>query len=69
LVISNFNNYEKQQQITNLCQFWKFNVATKKDLYPLPIIDPILNITRRHGVYSFLDGYLRYHQISIALED
>ncbi len=28
-----------------------------------------MNIDARHNVYSFLNGYSRYHQISIALED
>jgi hypothetical protein len=28
-----------------------------------------MNIDARHNVYSFLDGYFRYHQITIAPED
>jgi hypothetical protein len=45
------------------------NVATKKDLFPLPFIDEVLNIRAGCEAYSLLDGYFRYHQISIALED
>jgi hypothetical protein len=32
-------------------------------------MDEVLNIVARHNVYSFLDGYYGYHQISIAPED
>jgi hypothetical protein len=49
--------------------FRKLNVATKKDLYPKPFTYEVLNIIIGYGAYSFLDGYLGYHQISIALED
>jgi len=49
--------------------FRKLNAATKKDQYPLPFIDEVLNIVARYEAYSFLDGYLEYHQISITLED
>ncbi len=45
------------------------NVATKKDPYPLPFTDEVLNIIIRYKAYFFLDRYLGYHQISIVLED
>jgi hypothetical protein len=41
----------------------------KKDPYPLPFTDEMLNTIARYEAYSFLDGYLGHHQISIALED
>jgi hypothetical protein len=44
----------------------KLNVATKKDPYPLPFTYEKLNIVTRYEAYFFLDGYSRYHQISIA---
>ncbi len=49
--------------------FKKLNAATKKDPYPLPFIDEVLNIVVGYEAYLFLDGYLGYHQISIVLED
>jgi hypothetical protein len=49
--------------------FTKLNAATKKYLYPSLIIDEVLNTVARCEAYSFLDGYLRYHQISIAPKD
>jgi hypothetical protein len=49
--------------------FKKLNVATKKDPYPLPFTNEMLNTVTGYEAYSFLDGYLRYHQISITLVD
>jgi hypothetical protein len=47
----------------------KLNVPTKKDPYPLPFIDEMLNTIVGYEAYSFLDGYSRCHQISIAPKD
>ncbi|KAL5739101.1 hypothetical protein ACOSQ2_028281 [Xanthoceras sorbifolium] len=47
----------------------KLNAATSKDHFPLPFIDQILERVDGHPVYCFLDGYLGYYQIEIALED
>jgi hypothetical protein len=41
----------------------------KKNPYPLPFSNHVLNIIIRYETYSFLDGYSGYHQISIAHED
>jgi hypothetical protein len=41
--------------------FKKLNAITKKDPYPLPFIDEVINIVNGHEVYTFLDGYSRYH--------
>jgi hypothetical protein len=49
--------------------FRKLNKATKKDPYLLRFSNEILNNVLGYEAYSFLDGYSRYHQISIALED
>ncbi len=34
----------------------KLNAQTKKDLFPLPFLDLILNFVARHEMYSFMDG-------------
>ena len=47
----------------------KLNVGTRKDLFPLPFVDQMLERVSRHEFYFFLDGYSRYNQIEIALED
>jgi hypothetical protein len=52
-----------------LCiNFRKLNVVTKKDSYPLPFRDEMQNTIARYETYSFLNGYSRYHQISMAPE-
>ncbi len=45
--------------------FRKLNATTKKDPYPLPFIDEMLNTIVGYEAYSFLDGYSWYYQISI----
>ncbi len=47
----------------------KLNAAPKKDPYPLPFTNEVLNTIAGHDAYSFLDGYSKYHQIFIALKD
>ena len=47
----------------------KLNTATRKDHYPLPFIDQMLDRLVGHSYYYFLDGYSGYNQIEIALED
>ena len=47
----------------------KLNTATRKDHYPLPFIDQMLDRLARHSHYYFLDGYSSYNQIAIAPED
>jgi hypothetical protein len=49
--------------------FKKLNATTKKDPYPLPFTNEVLNIVIRYEAYSFLDRYSGYHQISIVPED
>ena len=43
----------------------KLNAATKKDHFPLPFIDQILDKLSGQGFYCFLDGYLGYDQLAI----
>jgi hypothetical protein len=42
---------------------------TRKDNFPLPFMDQILERVAGHEFYCFLDGYSGYNQIEIALED
>src|SRR5436189_6468181 len=44
----------------------KLNDATRKDQFPLPFIDQMLERLVGHEYYSFLDGYSDYNQIGIA---
>ena len=53
-----------------LCiDYKKLNTATRKDHYPLPFIDQMLDMLAWHSHCCFLDGYFGYNQIAIALED
>ena len=47
----------------------KLNTATRKDHYPLPFFNQMLDRLAGHSHYYFLDGYSGYNQISIALEN
>ena len=47
----------------------KLNAGTRKDHFPLPFVDQMLERVAGHEFYYFLDGYSGYNQIEIALED
>ena len=47
----------------------KLNATTRKDHFPLPFIDQMLERLAGYAFYCFLDGYFGYNQIVIAPED
>ena len=47
----------------------RLNEVTRKDHFPLPFIDHLLERVSGHPFYCFLDGYSGYFQIEIAPED
>ncbi|KAI5351458.1 hypothetical protein L3X38_004349 [Prunus dulcis] len=47
----------------------KLNTSTRKDHFPLPFIDQMLDRLSGHAYYCFLDGFSGYNQIPIAPED
>ncbi|KAM2141409.1 hypothetical protein ACFX1Q_007687 [Malus domestica] len=47
----------------------KLNATTRKDHFPLPFIDQMLERLAGHSFYCFLDGYSGYNQIVIAPDD
>ena len=49
--------------------FRKLNKATKKDHYPLPFIDQMLERLSKHTHFCFLDGYSGFSQIPVSAED
>jgi hypothetical protein len=47
----------------------KLNTATRKDHFPLPFIDQMVERLAGHKYYCFLDGYSRYNQVPVDSED
>ena len=47
----------------------KLNTSTRKDYYPLPFLDQMLDRLAGHSHYYFLDGYSGYNQIMVDLKD
>jgi hypothetical protein len=53
-----------------ICVDYKdLNAHTFKDHFPLPFISTIVNEVAGKKLYSFMDNYSRYNQVSIAFED
>ena len=49
--------------------FRDLNKGSPKDDFPLPHIDILVDNTTGHALLSFMDGFSRYNQIKMALED
>ena len=72
-VVENENNELISTRVTlglRVCiDYRKLNAGTRKDHFPLPFVDQILERVIGHEFYCFLDGYSEYNQIEITLED
>ena len=72
-VVANENNELIPTRVTSgwrVCiDYTKLNAGTRKDHFPLPFVDQMLERVAGHEFYCFLDGYSGYNQIEIALED
>ncbi|CAH9079820.1 unnamed protein product [Cuscuta epithymum] len=72
-VVSNEKNELVPTRVTTgwrMCvDYRKLNAATKKDHFPLPFIDQMLERLAGHAFYCFLDGFQGYNQIPVAPED
>ena len=49
--------------------YQRLNAVTRKDHFPFPFIDHLLERVFGHPFYCCLYGYSRYFQIEIAVED
>ncbi|KAH9301219.1 hypothetical protein KI387_012802, partial [Taxus chinensis] len=47
----------------------ELNVTCVIDPFPTPFTKEILKGVAGHEIYSFTDGFFRYHQVWIAKED
>ncbi|XP_050369085.1 uncharacterized protein LOC126787211 [Argentina anserina] len=72
-VVKNDKGEMVPQRIANtwrVCvDYRKLNAATRKDHFPLPFIDQMLERLAGQAFYCFLDGYSGYNQVPIAPED
>jgi hypothetical protein len=59
----------KQGGIRICMDISKLNYALLHDHFPTPFTNEVLENVRGHEVYSFTDGFSRYHQIKRTLED
>ena len=60
---------KKDGKVQMCIDFWDLNKASPKDNFPLPHIDVLVDNTAGHVLLLFMDGFLGYNQIKMALED
>lgn len=60
---------KKNGKLRVCVDYRKLNFCTQKDHFPLPFITSILEEVGGHDLYTFMDGYSGYNQVSIAPED
>jgi hypothetical protein len=69
-VVENSSGDLIQQRTTTGWRVWidyrKLNSTTRKDHFPLPFIDQILERLAGQSYYCFLDGYSGYNQVAVA---
>ena len=72
-LIKNENNKDVPSRVQTgwrVCiDYRKLNATSRKDHFPLPFIDQMLERLAGHTHYYFLDGYSGYNQIVIAPKD
>ena len=68
-VVANENNELVQTGWRVCIDYRKLNSMTRKNHFPLPFINQMLERLAGHAYYSFLDGYSGYNQIPIAHEN
>ena len=73
MVVKNQNDELISTRTVMGCQvcidYRKLNKATRKDYFPLPFNDQMLDRLVGHAYFCFLDGYSEYNQIMINLKD
>ena len=60
---------KKNGKLRVCVDYRKLNAQTVKDPFPLPFTDMMLDEVAGYEMYSFMDGYSGYNQLSIAPED
>ena len=74
--VTTVHNEKGEEMPTRLTTGWRvcidyrrLNEVTRKDHFPLPFMDQLLERISGQPFYCFLDGYSGYFQIEIATED
>ena len=74
--VTTVHNEKGEEMPTRLTTGWRvcidyrrLNEVTRKDHFPLPFMDQLLERIFGQPFYCFLDGYSRYFQIEIVAED
>nr|AAS37664.1 putative reverse transcriptase [Weissia controversa var. wimmeriana] len=57
---------KKNGKLRMCIDYQKLNKNTQKDHFPLTFVNTILEEVLGHELYTFMDGYLGYNQITIA---
>jgi len=60
---------KKDGKVRMCVEYQDLNRAGPKDNFPLPHIDVLVDNTANFALFSFMDGFLGYNQIKMALED
>ena len=60
---------KKNWKLIVYVDFRDLNAATPKDMYVMPIADMFVDSTASNELLSFMDGFSRYSQILIAIDD
>lgn len=61
------SKFDKSIYVYTYCR--DLNEACLKDDFPLPNIDLIVDMNTSYDMYSLMDGFSRYNQINIVLDD
>ena len=76
LGVTTVHNAKGEEMPTRLTTGWRvcidyrrLNEVTRKDHFPLPFMDQLLERVLGHPFYCFLDGYSGYFQIEIGADD
>ena len=68
--VANIVPVSKKDGKVRMCvDYLDLNRASPKDNFPLPHIDTLVDNTTKHSLFSFMDKFLGYNQIRMALED
>src|ERR1044072_6793799 len=67
--VANIVHVPKKDGKVRMCVDYRdLNRASLKDDFTLPHIDILVDNTAQHKVFSFMDGFSVYNQITMALE-